>query len=53
MTTLTGSTEQTLKGTRDPPTFAAAMSGAVLQLGGLTYLWATQTSAKVFASPLS
>ena len=39
MTSLTGKTEQTLAGSINPPPFAAAMGGALLQLGTLGYVW--------------
>lgn len=46
MTSLTGKTEATLAGTRDPPPFAAAIGGAVLQLGTLLYVWSAHSPAK-------
>ena len=45
MTTLTGSTEQKLRGTIDPPSFGMAMCGAVLQLSTVLYVWTRHTSA--------
>ena len=46
MTSLTGSTEATLKGTVDGPSLGKAMFGSALQLGTFAYVWGTQTSAK-------
>eukprot|EP00041_Stephanoeca_diplocostata_P024428 m.618515 g.618515 ORF g.618515 m.618515 type:complete len:355 (+) comp22529_c1_seq1:142-1206(+) len=39
MTTLTGSTEQKLKGTVEPPGFTLAILGAIAQMGVLGYAW--------------
>jgi steroid 5-alpha reductase family enzyme len=44
MTSLTGKTEQTLKGTVSPPTLAAALGGSVAQFGILAYVWINATS---------
>ena len=39
MTTLTGTTAQTLAGTVHPPTLGAALAGSVAQFSVLTYVW--------------
>lgn len=39
MTSLTGTTRQTLKGTVEPPTLAAALAGTVVQFTMLGYVW--------------
>lgn len=45
MTSRTGATAQTLKGTRDPPPFPLALFGASLQISVTLYIWVTSTSA--------
>ena len=45
MTTLTGSTPKTLAGTREPPTFGLAMTGACSQLMAVGYVWGAHTTA--------
>ena len=45
MTSLTGSTPQTLKGTVDPPTIGKALVGGVIQISMLCYIWTANTSA--------
>jgi len=52
MTTRTGATEQTLKGTVDPPPYAAAMGGAVLQISVLLYSWNQTSAAPCLADPI-
>jgi hypothetical protein len=46
MTSLTGETKATLPGTIKPPPFAAAIGGAIFQLGSLFYTWYEFTPAK-------
>ena len=53
MTSLTGETQQTLKGTVDPPPFWLAMIGAGLQLGVFSYTWTRHTSAGTLMSSSS
>lgn len=45
MTSLTGSTPQTLKGTVDPPTIGKALFGGVVQISTLSYVWIANTDA--------
>lgn len=45
MTSVTGSTKQTLKGTKDPPPFPLALFGGVLQISVTLYFWISYTSA--------
>lgn len=44
MTSKTGKTEATLKGTVAPPTIVQALSGAVIQLAAVGYVWCQYTS---------
>ena len=53
MTTLTGSTAQTLAGTVDPPTLPAALAGAVVQFGVLAAVWLQCTPVGNCAAELS
>ena len=43
MTTLTGSTAQTLAGTVSPPTFPVVIAGAIAQFGILASVWLQYT----------
>lgn len=45
MTSLTGSTAQTLKGTVEPPTIGKALFGGVVQISTLSMIWIKNTAA--------
>lgn len=53
MTSLTGSTAQSLAGTVDPPTRNAALAGAVVQFSVLTSVWLKYTPLGTCASELT
>ena len=53
MTTLTGTTKQTLAGTVDPPTFGAAMAGSAVQFSVLAAVWLKCTPLGSCASELT
>ena len=63
MTSLTGTTEQTLAGTVNPPTLSAALAGSVAQFAVLANVWlratplgtcaAEQSAAACWADPWS
>lgn len=52
MTSLTGSTAQTLKGTIDPPPYAAAIAGALVQIGTLGFVWSRTSASACLTDPL-
>ena len=54
MTSLTGSTKQTLKGTGSPPTVVAAVGGAIVEFAVLGYVWGTSTAVgECFPNPMA
>eukprot|EP00965_Chrysotila_dentata_P020393 675817-Pleurochrysis_carterae.AAC.1 len=53
MTSLLGKTEQTLSGTRTPPTLGMVMFGASVQLSAAAVSWVQLTPAGICLSSLS
>eukprot|EP00658_Telonema_sp_P-2_P083246 TRINITY_DN8966_c0_g2_i10.p1 TRINITY_DN8966_c0_g2~~TRINITY_DN8966_c0_g2_i10.p1 ORF type:complete len:169 (+),score=32.47 TRINITY_DN8966_c0_g2_i10:96-602(+) len=53
MTSLTGTTAQTLRGTIDPPPFGAAIAGAVVQISTLGWVWSQTSAAECIAQPVT
>ena len=53
MTSLTGTTEQTLKGVIEPPPFTAALGGALVQLGVLYNVWKSTSAASCLNDPVN